>query len=62
MSSPSIEMTSTQHTTEEESSTQNVELKIPFVLPQIGPLQHILQVTGEKGSSKEYDSFSDNRP
>ncbi len=36
--------------------------KIPFHQPQLGPLRHILQETGEKGSSKEYDSYSDNRP
>lgn len=54
---------STQHTEEAKLPTQNeVRQKIPFRQPQVGPLDHISRVTGEKGSSKEYDSYSDNRP
>ncbi len=55
--------TSMQQTEEANIPTQNVvQKKLPFRQPQIGPLHHISRVTGEKGSSKEYDSYNDNRP
>jgi hypothetical protein len=63
MFSQPCDPTSTQRLSVSEQSTQDVVVqKIPFHKPQIGPLRHILQETGEKGKSKEYDSYSDNRP
>ena len=63
MSSQLFVPTSTQNTEGAKPSTQNVAVqKMPFSKPQIGPLRHILRETGQKGKSKEYDSYSDNRP
>jgi hypothetical protein len=63
MSFPSGTPASTKPTEEVNIPTQNVvQKKLPYSPPQIGPLHHISQVTGEKGSSKEYDSYNDNRP
>ncbi len=64
MSFPSGTPTSTQQKEEAKFPTQQVVVskKLPYSPPQIGPLHHISRVTGEKGSSKEYDSYSDNRP
>ncbi len=60
---PSGTPTSKQQTEEAKVLTPNVvQKKLPFRQPQIGPLHHISHVTGEKGSSKEYDSYNDNRP
>ena len=53
----------TQNTEVTMSSTRSIAAqKIPFHKPQIGALRHLLRETGEKGKSKEYDSYSDNRP
>jgi hypothetical protein len=56
------EHTSTPNAEETRLVTQHlVTHKLPFHQPQIGPLRHILQETGEGGNSKEYDSYRDNR-
>ncbi len=63
MFSQPFELTLTQNTEVAEQPGQNVAIqKLPFHQPQIGPLRHILQETGEKGKSAEYDSYSENRP
>ena len=63
MSSQPCEPLLTQNAQRASLFTQNVAVqKIPFHQPQIGPLCHIWRLTGEKGKSKEYDSYSDNRP
>ena len=64
MSSQAFEQTSTQGTEETRPVMQHLNLvaqKLPFRQPQVGPLHHILQETGEGGSAAEYDSYKDNR-
>jgi hypothetical protein len=59
----SSQPTSTQNAEAATPPTQNrVVQKVSFRQPRIGPLRHVLQVTGQSGKSKEYDSYSDNRP
>ncbi len=56
------EQPSIQDTEETQPVTHNlVAQKLPFRQPQIGPLRHILQETGEGGNSSEYDSYRYNR-
>jgi hypothetical protein len=38
-----------------------VQKKLPFHQPQIGPFRHLSQVTGQGGSSSEYDSYDYHR-
>lgn len=52
----------TQETEEARPVTQHVVVhKLPFHQPQVGPLRHVLQETGDGGNSSEYDSYRDNR-
>ncbi len=64
MTLPSSKLTSAQQAQETTCPTQHVvvQKKLPFRQPQIGPLRHLLQATGQGGSSSQYDSYSDNRP
>jgi hypothetical protein len=62
MALQSSEQPATQDMEETRLVTQHlVAQKLPFRQPQVGPLRHVLQETGEGGNSKEYDSYRDNR-
>lgn len=62
MSSQPLMPTSLQDREVAQPPTQDkARQKMPFHQPQIGPLRHILQETGQGGKSSQYDSYNDNR-
>jgi hypothetical protein len=48
-------------TTTPTTPSQEPILKLPFTPPSIRPLGNVLTMAGQGGSSKEYDSYNENR-